>query len=282
MDPIEAFWTRHTVRDEPFTSPKESLDYLEWRSGEYPLFHSLMGLWGDHASDTVLDFGCGPANDLVGFLVHGRAKRAIGVDVSATSLALAGRRLALHGIDPSRYSLIKASSDPRLSVPSESVDYIYSQGVLHHTANPQAILSEFYRVLRHGGSASVMVYNRDSLYLHLYVAYQLQIKDGAFSDRTVDEAFRSSTDGQDCPVSIAFRPDEFIGMCRAAGFTSEYRGGYFSSLELDLWRKDGTDAMDDERLAVEHRVFLQSLKPGVFPMLNSLPVGIGGVFRLCK
>ena len=260
MDPIEAFWTRHTVRDEPFTSPKESLDYLEWRSGEYPLFHSLMGLWGDHASDTVLDFGCGPANDLVGFLVHGRAKRAIGVDVSATSLALAGRRLALHGIDPSRYSLIKASSDPRQSVPSESVDYIYSQG----------------------GSASVMVYNRDSLYLHLYVAYQLQIKDGAFSDRTVDEAFRSSTDGQDCPVSIAFRPDEFIGMCRAAGFTSEYRGGYFSSLELDLWRKDGTDAMDDERLAVEHRVFLQSLKPGVFPMLNSLPVGIGGVFRQSK
>ena len=52
-----------------------------------------------------------------------------------------------------------------------SVDYIFSQGVIHHTSYPEKILSELYRVLKLGGKAKIMVYNYDSPFVHQYIAY---------------------------------------------------------------------------------------------------------------
>lgn len=281
MNEIESYWTGHTVRSEPFTSAEESLRYLEWRDSQYPLFHSLMGLWGDHSNDVVLDYGCGPANDLVGFLVHGKAKRAIGIDISSTSLALADDRLALHGLHA---TLIKASDEaPEVRLVDGTVDYIYCQGVLHHTSYPQEILNEFHRVLRPGGEASIMVYNHDSLFLHLYVAYERQIMQGIDKRLTTERAFSRSTDGEDCPIATPYRPIQFIEMCRKAGFHGEYRGGYFSQLEIDLWKSKGQQAINDPRLRKEHRMFLRSLEETHgYPTKDDLPVGVGGVYRLTR
>ena len=57
---VDRYWTGHTVNSRPFATAKASADYLEWRFAEYPLFRELSGLWGDHAGETVLDYGCGP------------------------------------------------------------------------------------------------------------------------------------------------------------------------------------------------------------------------------
>jgi len=284
MNEVEAFWTSHTVRDKPFTSPQESLAYLERRSREYPLFHELMGLWGDHAKEVVLDFGCGPGNDLVGFLVNGDAKQIIGVDVSTTSLGLARNRLDLHDINPGRYTLVKAiDTAPWIPIPDASVDFIYSQGVLHHTSDPAAILAELYRVLRPGGTASIMVYNYDSLFLHLYVAYEQQVRNRVDERLAIEEAFRHSTDGVGCPISTPYHASDFSEMCTQAGFSGYFVGGYFSKLELDLWASERYRALEDNRLADEHRSFLSDLvMVDGYPTLDGLPAGIGGVYRLTK
>ncbi len=47
-------------------------------------------------------YGCGPGNDLVGFLLWGHARQVIGIDISRKALELARRRLALHRIDGSQ------------------------------------------------------------------------------------------------------------------------------------------------------------------------------------
>jgi len=284
MNEVEAFWTGYTVRNKEFTSAEESLAYLEWRSYEYPLFHELMGLWGDHSKETVLDFGCGPGNDLVGFLAHGNAKHVIGVDVSVTSLGLAKSRLRLHGIDSSRYALVKTiDTAPWIPIPDASVDCIYSQGVLHHTSNPAAILAEFYRVLRPGGTASIMAYNYDSLFLHLYVAYEQQVRNRVDELLPIEEAFRRSTDGVGCPISTPYHASDFSEMCKQAGFSGCFVGGYFAKLELDLWASERYRAFEDNRLADEHRAFLRDLvMVDGYPTLNGLPAGIGGVYRLTK
>jgi len=283
MIAIDDYWTTHTVRDAPFTSAQESLDHLAWRAAEYPLFHDLMGLWGDHSRDTVLDYGCGPANDMVGFLVHGQAKSVIGVDVSPTALELATQRLGLHDVD-GRWTLLKVSNaQPRIALDDASVDHIYCQGVLHHTARPEAILGEFHRVLRPGGTASVMVYNRESLFFHLYVAYYRQVMLAIDADVSAERAFSRSTDGEDCPVSIAYRPEEFVGMCQRAGFGTSFMGGYYARLELDMWRSHGQQAITDERLAGEHRGFLRNLyQTDGYPLRLGLPAGVGGVYRLTR
>src|SRR5207249_11949097 len=67
---VDAYWAGHTVCALPFQSAQESLAYLEWRFEQYPLFREFMQLYGQRDSQVVLDYGCGPGNDLVGFLVH--------------------------------------------------------------------------------------------------------------------------------------------------------------------------------------------------------------------
>lgn len=274
-NPVEWFWTGHTVRDKPFNSAAESLAYLEWRASVYPLFHELMGMWGDHSHHTVLDYGCGPANDMVGFLAHGHAREVIGMDVSTTALELARRRLALHGF-AQPYSLRKVSDLlPVIPLPDRSVDFIYCEGVLHHTSHPAEIVAEFRRVLRRGGEARIMVYNYDSLFLHRYIAYERQLVQGIDADVPIEEAFRKSIDGGNAPISRAYQPAEFMDLCAGAGFDVEFRGGYFDA------RRELTMPRDvPSELAPEHRAFLEALTDEPLPRYGGMPAGLGGVYWL--
>ncbi len=282
----DLYWGQHTVNSTPFKSTAASLSYLEWRFEEYPMFRDLMQLYGEHEDQIILDYGCGPGNDLVGFSVYSKAKKVIGIDVSLKALDLAAGRLALHHIDPARIELIRIT-DSNTTIPllRDSVDYIYCGGVLHHTSNPEAILQEFYRVLRQGSEACVMVYNRNSLWLHLYTAYDKMILKTAFPGLSLTEAFSKNTDGEACPISRCYAPEMFIAMCKQAGFPrAEFVGGYLSRHELSLLKDLGRKAIEDHRLGTEHREFLRNItydKKG-YPMYQGKHAGIGGVYRLYK
>lgn len=281
--PVDAYWAEHTVHSTPFRSARASLAHLRQRSRDYPLFEPLMELYGDHSGHTVVDYGCGPGNDLVGFLLAGQARRVIGIDVSRKALDLARRRLALHHFDATRAALILiGDGDVRIPLDDASIDYLYCEGVLHHTSNPGGALQEFRRIIKPGAKVAIMVYNRDSLYYHLYTAYQRQVLDGAFSGLTVDEAFRRNTDGEECPISRAYRPGDFLADCERAGFIARFVGGYFAEPELPLFRSLRERAQADERLAHEHRAFLDELEVGAdgYPRYHGQFAGVGGVFHL--
>ena len=282
----DLYWGQHTVNSTPFKSTAASLSYLEWRFEQYPMFRELMQLYGEHEDQIILDYGCGPGNDLVGFLVYSKPKKVIGIDVSLKALDLAAGRLALHNIDPARIELIR-TTDSNTTIPlrGDSVDYIYCGGVLHHTSDPEAILQEFYRVLRPGSQACVMVYNRNSLWLHLYTAYDKMVLKKAFSNLSLAEAFSKNTDGEACPISRCYAPEEFIAICKQAGFRQlEFVGAYLSLRELSLLKDLGRKAIEDNHLGTEHREFLRRItydKNG-YPMYQGRHAGIGGVYRLFK
>ncbi len=98
--PVERYWNRHTVNSSPFETADQSEAYLEWRFGQYPLFRELMDLWGQHDGERILDYGCGPGDDVTGFLLHTGAQRVTGADISHKALGLTGSRVKLHGVDP--------------------------------------------------------------------------------------------------------------------------------------------------------------------------------------
>jgi SAM-dependent methyltransferase len=283
---VDTYWSEHTVNSEPFVSASASTHYLEWRFSVYPLFREFSRLYQEHNNQTILDYGCGPGNDVIGFSIFSRANKIIGMDVSEKALKLTQKRLAVHRVDARRISLIKVSdSIPEIPLDDGSVDHINCQGVLMSTSHPDVILKEFYRVLKPDGMACIMVYNCDSLWLHLYTAYEKMIIQGVFSGLTVSEAFSKNTDGENCPISICYKWPDFTALCQSVGFTNvEYSGGYLSETELRSLYDYGQKALDDGRLGTEHKDFLKSLSfdSRGLPIYKGKHAGIGGVYHLYK
>ncbi len=282
---VEDYWEDHTVNSTPFATRRASARYLEWRFDEYPLFREFSGLWGNHDGEVVLDYGCGPGNDVVGFLLHTEAKRVIGLDVSRQALELARRRVALHRVPLERVQLIQLNdAEPEIPLPDDAVDYLQCQGVLQHVSNPGRVLRELHRVLKPDGEARVMVYNRESVWLHLYTAYVVMLLEGQHDGMSVEDVFQLTTDGPDCPIARCWRAEDFIALCDEVGFRAEFLGGYLSRHELDLLSRHREQAIGDPRLGAEHRAFLEALEfdDRGLPMHRGLYAGVGGAYVLRK
>lgn len=282
---VEEYWNRHTVHSIPFKNSGESFKYLDWRSNQYPLYSQLMDVWGNHEEKVVLDYGCGPGNDLIGFLAYSNIKKVIGVDVSLKALTLASHRLGLHknDFDLSKVELIKISDQvPQIPIEDNSIDHVNCSGVLMHTSHPKELMREFHRVLKENGTMQVMVYNRDSIWRNLYVAYEIQIKKRQFSELSLDDAFTRMTDGNKCPIANSYSENQFCQLALSSGFIAEYRGGYYSTLELDLFRLSCKEAIAHPKLNVEACNFLSALKTDSygFPRYKGHYAGIGGSYFL--
>ena len=287
---VDDFWGEHVVEPTWFKSAWQSKRQVVWRAKLYPLFTEFVNLYGQHDGQVVLDYGCGPGNDLVGYSIYTNARKIIGIDISEKALRLAQHRLSLHRVEPERIELIK-SSDTSEAIPLDdlSVDFVQCLGVLHHTTHPEELLGEFYRVLKPGAEARIMVYNRDSVWVHLFAAYEKLILQNAFPGKNVYDIFHLTVDVESdgtgkCPVARCHNWKEFAEICESIGFQTEYVGGYLSDVELNSMKKHLPAALHDERLDQEHREFLNALKmdKNGLPMYRGKHAGIGGVFKLIK
>src|SRR5687768_14872252 len=72
---VRDYWTSHNVTAHlRFASAQESLDYFHWRNSQYPGYIDLMPMSGFDGR-IILDFGCGPGHDLVGFGTYSKPAR---------------------------------------------------------------------------------------------------------------------------------------------------------------------------------------------------------------
>ena len=282
---VDEYWNHHTIHSRSFVSARESERILRERNALYPMFPDLMDLYGDHADETVLDYGCGPGHDVIGFLLYSKARKVIAMDVSGKALGILRHRIALHEVDLSRVELLRISdASGKIPLPDSSIDWVQCGGVLHHTTHPQQIVMEFERILKPGAQGRLMLYNRDSVMYHLWIAYAQLIVNNAFPGLTVDQAFTKSTDGPDCPVSEAWAPQRVLDMIAEAGLNGTYRGGYISQMELDWLKTFKEGALTEPRLGEEHREFIAELKldDRGYPMWRGKCAGIGGVYTISK
>jgi SAM-dependent methyltransferase len=275
----ESYWTGHNVSNhQEFSGVEPSLAYFDWRNEQYPGYLQLMPVSGQNGR-VVLDYGCGPGADLVGFGHFSRPSRLIGMDISARSLAEARSRLSLHGIAAELVHIDESHN--RLPLADGSVDYIHSSGVVHHAEDPALVLHEFRRVLSPRGTCRIMVYNYNSLWLHLYVAYVKRIKEGLFRDLEIRGAFARTTDGPTCPISRAYKPLEFVHLARECGFQCQFSGAAVSLFELSLLPLRFAAAADLD-LPAEHRKFLLALTFDSHgcPLIDGHRAGVDGCYEL--
>src|SRR5437016_1460420 len=91
-----SYWTDYNVTNHRrFASAEESLNYFHWRNAQYHNYIEMMPVDG-HNGKAVLDYGCGPGNDLVGFAEYSKPSGLFGMDISSSSIAEAKARLSLH------------------------------------------------------------------------------------------------------------------------------------------------------------------------------------------
>jgi ubiquinone/menaquinone biosynthesis C-methylase UbiE len=105
----------------------------------------------------VLEVGCGIGTDLVRFARGGAI--VTGVDLSSTAVDLARKNFALHGVNASE---LRVANGEALPFADNSFDVVYGHGVVQYTADASRLVAECHRVLRPGGAAIFMVYNRIS------------------------------------------------------------------------------------------------------------------------
>lgn len=106
---------------------------------------------------TVLEIGSGVGLDSFTMAKHGLNVTAI--DLTHVGVATARGRFARHGL-AGRFAVSDACNLP---VANDTFDYVYSFGVLHHAADTEHSIREVFRVLKPGGQARIMLYNRHSL-----------------------------------------------------------------------------------------------------------------------
>jgi ubiquinone/menaquinone biosynthesis C-methylase UbiE len=82
-----------------------------------------------------------------------------GVDITTRSINHTRRRFELLNYE----SKLFVADVEALPFTDNEFDAIYSWGVLHHTPNTQKAVEEVYRVLKPGGFAKIMIYNKYSL-----------------------------------------------------------------------------------------------------------------------
>ena len=105
----------------------------------------------------VLDIGCGPGR-VLGFLAR-RGMRCIGLDRSRVSVGLAAERYHRPGV---------VGDNLRLPFADAVADAVISDGVIHHTEDPQAAFAENWRILKPGGRMYLAVYKASGRYPWLY------------------------------------------------------------------------------------------------------------------
>lgn len=188
----------------------------------------------------VLEIGVGHGSHAT--LIAPHTKSFTGIDLTEAAAAMTENRLKMAGIEG---TVLRMDAE-KMTFADQSFDYIWSWGVIHHSADTKAIVSEMHRVLKPGGSAQIMVYHRGWWNYYITAGFIQRIKNilsgqGHKNKDSLHSIAQSATDGA---IARYYNKKDLIELC-------------------------------DGKLRVENVVILGQ-KPDIFP----LPAGRYKVFLL--
>lgn len=164
----------------------------------------------------VLDVGCGQGIDVAQLAMADA--RAVGIDLTPRHVELAREHLAALGLN----AQVEQGDAESLSFADESFDRVLSNGVLHHTPAIDSAFREILRVLRPGGQARIILYNKRSF--HYWIDQVLAhgviqggiVREGGMSGVLARWVEHSTADAR--PLVRAYTPQAARRMLVSAGF----------------------------------------------------------------
>ena len=156
---ITAYWDEHihdlAITTHPVGSPGFFQQLDDYRYEKLNYLPRLVD-FPSYSGKTLLEVGCGAGIDLARFAREGVV--VTGIDLSTTAIDLARKNIEQNGL----IADLHVMNGEATQFPDNSFDVVYSHGVLQYTADAKKMVSEIHRVLKPGGEAIVMVYNRNS------------------------------------------------------------------------------------------------------------------------
>jgi SAM-dependent methyltransferase len=147
-------------------SPASLRRYDDAYMGMYPYLWRYV----PESLDGLMTLEIGLGYGTLGQLLAGRGADYHGLDNAAGPVAMMRHRLGQLGVG-SPDQVVQGSI---LSAPyaDEQFDHVFSIGCIHHTGDIERAVAEIHRVLRPGGRAVVMIYNRRSFRRAVYLPTQ--------------------------------------------------------------------------------------------------------------
>lgn len=195
------------------------------------------------AGRAVLEVGLGYGT--LGQALAAKGAQYFGIDIATGPVTMMRHRMRMLG-QPEHQ--IEQGSVLELPHAEARFDFVYSVGVLHHTGNLPRAIEQVYRVLRPGGKAIIMLYNRHSFRQFLLASKR---RSQSNSDHTfkqnVRAAYDSNSKGEAAPHTDYVTRTEV-----------RYLFKQFAQVRIDTQNFDDYSLLDG-RLFVSRKHFLNNL-----------------------
>jgi ubiquinone/menaquinone biosynthesis C-methylase UbiE len=140
----------------------DQFDNIQWKQFSDNHFHKWSPLPLDNPEffkgKICLDAGCGSGRAIRSMLLAG-AKKIYGIDVGEGCV----RNTIKRNSSFKDQLEVKVASVLNIPFPDETFDFVFCDGVLHHTTLPYTGFKELVRVLKTGGTLVIGVYGRGGL-----------------------------------------------------------------------------------------------------------------------
>jgi SAM-dependent methyltransferase len=198
-----SWWESHPMRYDW----KDGIQYEEFSKEFYTeidrRFFSAVELYAPRKRipfDWLIDFDSLKTKDVL----------EIGVGNGSHAQLLAEHAKSFNGIDLTEYAVkstterlrvfdlagtVQQMDAEHMQFPDNSFDFIWTWGVIHHSANTRKILEEMNRVLRPGGEAIVMVYHRTFWEYYVQGALLAVLSGQIFKPASLHASIQRRTDG---------------------------------------------------------------------------------------
>jgi ubiquinone/menaquinone biosynthesis C-methylase UbiE len=161
--------------------------YMPWR--ELPFDREIP--FGQLSDLDVLEIGVGQGSHAG--LIAQRARSFTGIDITEPAVAATRARMQQLGLANAHIVQMDAEE---MTFPDCSFDYIWSWGVIHHSADTRRVLEQMHRVLRPGGRANVMVYHRSFWKYYVFDGLFKGLAQGTLlKGRSLHDVNQVATDG---------------------------------------------------------------------------------------